>query len=500
MDKINCERISSGIAGIDEILNGGLVPCKTYLVSGNTGTGKTNLGNMFLYAGAQKGECVLFLTLQENVAELQENAHRISIDTSGFTYLDLSQASDHPFEASKTNAFKPPEDIFEYIIKQVILKVEDIKPSRILIDSATQLRYMAPDPFQFRMRITGLFRFLVEHNCTVMAISEKNSRLISDDELKPAFDGVFLLEHNRWNRKIIIEKFRGSDFKEGEHSFQITNSGVNVFPYLLPGVGKQIFNPELISSGVDEIDRLVNGGIESGTITLISGPSGVGKTTLGLQFLQNAAKNNLKTFLYSFEEETSSILYRCKAIGMPLDEEIRNGTFNIQRIESLQYTNDEFSSIVKDNILRDNAKVIMIDPMASLETTYGAGEFSKNIHAISKYAQNRGATVFVIAETANIIENLKVTEAGISYLSDNIIFMRYLEIRGEMRKAIGVLKKRLSNFEKTLREFEITSEGIKVGKPFTNLRGILMGTPEILRPEEDEMDRQNVRKRRDELH
>lgn len=492
MDEYSSVRISTGIAGLDEILYGGFIPCKTYLLSGFTGTGKTNFGNMFLYAGVQNGERVVYLTLQERESDLKENASKIGIDTSEFTYLNLSQTSDYQFETNKISSYAPPEDVSEQFTRQIIETVQKVKPSRIILDSVTQLRYMTPDPFQFRMRITGLFRYFIEHHITLLAISEKNSRLVSDDELKPVFDGVFSLEHSRWDRNIVVEKFRGSDFKEGAHAFRITNTGVKVFPHLLPRDSKLPFNPEIIPSGVNEIDRLVHGGIERGTITIFSGPSGVGKTTLGIQFMQSAAKNKLKSVCYSFEEETNTIIHRCNSIGIILDDVINDGYFSIRKIEPFQYTNDEFASVVRYDIEHNSTKIIMIDPIVGFETAYGKEGFAKNIHAISKFALKRGATVFIIVETMNIIENLKITEGGISYLSDNIIFLRYLEIRGEMRKAIGVLKKRLSDFEKTLREFKITNEGIKVGEPFVNLRGILIGTPEILKPEEDRKERLNA--------
>ncbi|EKD81205.1 MAG: KaiC, partial [uncultured bacterium] len=157
------------------------------------------------------------------------------------------------------------------------------------------------------------------------------------------------------------------------------------------------------------------------------------------------------------------------------------GTLNLMKIEPLQYSSDEFSNIVRRDVEENNVRVVMIDSVAGFRLSLRGENAQDRLHALCKYLQNMGVAVFVITESPNVIGDFQITELGISYLADNVIFLRYLEIKGEMRRAIGVLKKRLSNFQKTLREFEITRYGIKVGRALTELRGILTGSPTVVK-------------------
>ena len=148
------------------------------------------------------------------------------------------------------------------------------------------------------------------------------------------------------------------------------------------------------------------------------------------------------------------------------------------KVEPLQLAPDEFSYLVRTHVEESKASIVMIDSLASFRLATGYDDVVTRLHALLKYCQNMGVAAFLVAETQNIIGDFHLTDASVSYLADNSIFLRYLEIDGELRKACGVLKKRLSNFERTLREFEISRYGIKVGQPLVNLRGILTGTPE----------------------
>jgi circadian clock protein KaiC len=163
---------------------------------------------------------------------------------------------------------------------------------------------------------------------------------------------------------------------------------------------------------------------------------------------------------------------------------IDRGTLNLLSIEPLLYTPDEFANTVRQEVEKYSAQIVMIDSMAGYRLSFQQENLTNHLHSLCRYLKNMGVATLLINEMEWITGDFRVTELGISYLADNIIFMRYLEIRGELRKAIGVLKKRLSDFEKTLREIEITRYGIKVGEPLTNLRGMLSGNPEFIRFDE----------------
>jgi circadian clock protein KaiC len=259
---------------------------------------------------------------------------------------------------------------------------------------------------------------------------------------------------------------------------------VEAFPRLLPDSYEREFVPEAVPSGVPELDELLHGGLERGTITIISGPTGVGKTTLGLQFMKEAAGRGERSVVYTFEERTDTLLRRAEAVHIPVHSMIERGTLSVLQVEPLQLAPDEFARMVRREVEERQAQIVMIDSTSGYRLSLQSGGLVGQLHALCKYLQNMGVAVLLISEIEAITGDFRATEAGISYLADNIVFLRYLEVQGELRRAIGVLKKRLTGFENTLREIEITRYGIKVGKPLTELRGILRGTPEWVEPPE----------------
>ena len=253
---------------------------------------------------------------------------------------------------------------------------------------------------------------------------------------------------------------------------------MEVFPDLVPAIHQRNFKSEVISSGIPEIDELLYGGIERGTTTIISGPSGVGKSTFGIQFMKEAAGRGERSVIYAFEEGIETILERCEAINIPAHVMIDRGTLSVISVEPLQYTPNQFVHLVRNEVEQNNARIVMIDSTSGYKLSMQGKDLVRQLHSLCQYLKNMGVTVILINETHTITGNeFRVTEVGLSYLADNLIFLRYLELDGELRKAIGVLKKRISDFERTLREFTITKYGIKVGEPLTKLRGILSGVP-----------------------
>lgn len=256
---------------------------------------------------------------------------------------------------------------------------------------------------------------------------------------------------------------------------RLTERGMDVYPRLLPDQHTQAFTFEQVSSGVPELDELLHGGLERGAITMISGPTGVGKTTLGLQFMKEAAGRGERSVVYTFEEPQETLVRRCESLNIPVRTMIERGTLAVVPIEPLHFSADEFARMVRREVEERHASIVMIDSVSGYRVSLRGEDEVAHLHAVSKYLQNMGAAVLLINEVTSITGEFQVSDIGASYLADNIVFLRYLELDGEIRKAIGVLKKRLSNFERTLREIEMTRYGIKVGRPLTNLQGILTG-------------------------
>jgi circadian clock protein KaiC len=464
-------RVSTGVAGLDEVLRGGVMPRRSYMVRGGPGTGKTILGLHFLTCPSPDDEKVLFVTFGESEAEIRRNAELLGFDLSAVSFLDLSPSANQFLENQNYDIFPPSEVERDPIMEQIKESVAAIQPGRVFVDGMTQFRHLTASGFHFRKESLSFLRFLNECGATVLFTSESNET--PDDDLQFIADGVIQLEFNSGQRRLEVVKFRGSDFRAGTHTLRLCDQGMRIFPRLLPEEFSVDFEPEKISFGLEELDRMVHGGIERGTITILTGPSGVGKTTLGMQFVRAAAARGERSVVYLFEEWVGTLMRRCESVHIPVGNMVDSGMLSVVHVEPLRFTADEFALMVREEVEKRKARIVMIDSIAGYRLSLRDQDLVKHLHALSKYLQNMGVAVVLINEIEAINGEFRVTDVGISYIADNILFLRYLELRGEMAKALGVLKKRLSDFEKTLREMSITPRGIVIGQPLHGLRGVL---------------------------
>ncbi|MFL9456282.1 MULTISPECIES: ATPase domain-containing protein [Nostocales] len=471
------QRLSTGVSGLDEVLYGGLLANRAYLIRGGPGTGKTTLGLHFLAVGVAQGESCLYITLGESAEQIRDNAKSLNIDAEPITFLDLSPNTEFFTQVQTYDIFSPAEVEREPTTKRIVEAVETKKPQRVFLDAITQFRYLSSDAFLFRKQVLSFIRFLLSQGATVMFSSEGTERT-PDDDLQFISDGVIHLNHSQLDRSLCVAKFRGSDFQHSFHSMRLTKTGMEVFPRLQPEVYKQEFVAQTISSGISELDEMLHGGLERGTVTLITGATGVGKTTLGLQFMKEAALRGERAVIYTFEEAENSLLHRSESVNIPLYDMQQKETLSIVEVQLLRLAPDEFARLVRHEVEVKQAKIVMLDSIAGYRLSLQGENLVRHLHALCKYLQNMGVTVLLINETEHITGEFHTSEWGISHLTDNIVFLRYIEVQGQMRKAIGVLKKRLSDFEKTLREIEITRYGVQVSKPLHSVRRIFSRTPE----------------------
>lgn len=481
MGQESSTRLSTGISGLDEILYDGLIPGRAYLVRGGPGTGKTTLGLHFLTTGVANGEKVLFIGLGEPEDQLRKNAAASGFDLQGIAFLDLSPSPEFFTKAQAYDIFSPAEVEREPTTQKIVEHIEKLKPARVFIDAMTQFRYLSTDNFQFRKQVLSFLGFLVSQRATVLFTSQSSVALL-DDDLQFLSDGIIHLELAPRGRTIHVTKFRGSPYRDGFHAMRLSEKGMEVFPRLAPQADRREFVAEAIPFGVPELDELLQGGLERSTVTMISGPSGAGKTTLGLQFMKEAAGRGERSVVYVFEEDIETLVHRSEAVSIPIHAMMKRGTLSVVKVDSLEFSPNEFAHLVRREVEEQNTRTIMVDSIASYRLSMQGEDLVNHLHTLCAYLKSMGITVLLINEVEAVTGEFRATEMGISFLADNIVFLRYLEMAGEIRKAIGVLKKRVSNFEKTLRELQITRYGIKVGKPLTQLRGILSGTPERVEP------------------
>ena len=353
---------------------------------------------------------------------------------------------------------------------------------RLVIDPLTELRSLLPDDFQFRRNISSLFNELSDRTVTTLCTAQPADEQTESD-LHFLSNTAITLQYKTDQRTLEVSKYRGSGFATGRHTYRIhAGTGGHVYPKLVPGDHEREHDRTQLPSDLDALDTLLGGGLERGSVTVISGPSGVGKTTTGSYFLQAAAARDERALAYLFEELRTDYLYRSTQLGMQVEQFVDEGVLEVEEIESLTKSPDEFAYYIREAVENRGVEFVMIDGTAgyrqSLRGDDSPEQLTRELHALCRYLKRMGVTVILIEEISTITGEFTPTTNQISYLADNLVFLRYLEVDGELRKAIGVLKKRYSGFETALRGLSIDTDGIHIGEPLSGHRGILTGVAE----------------------
>jgi RecA-superfamily ATPases implicated in signal transduction len=448
---------------------------------GGRGTGKTILGLQYLLAGIENDETALYLSFEEPPENIIENAARLVFDVSGVEFLDLTPSGELFSDTRPYSIFEPDEVEVGTLTETISETVDRLQPDRIVLDSVNRMEALTADRYQFRQQLISMLEQLTDVGGTVLFTTQPTSEM-PDDELQFLVDGTLELEFGPKGRTVQITKLRGSSFQSGRHTVRITDTGMVVYPKLVPGEYEREFVPDTVSSGVVGLDSLLNGGIERGTVTVLSGSTGVGKTTTGTSFAVESATRGERAAVYLFEESTGTFRHRCSGIGMPVDERAADGTLAIEAVEPVTISPDEFAHAVREEVETHGTQFVMIDGISGYRLSMRSDDddIVTELHSLCRYLKNMGVTTVLLDDVSNITGNTEVTSHQISYLADNVIMLRYLEVDSELKKAVGVLKKRASDFERSLRSFEITADGIQIGEKLTGLRGILSGSPEMI--------------------
>lgn len=476
--------MSTGIPGLDEVLNGGLIPNHSYLLVGAAGTGKTIGSLQWLLEGQRRGERGLYVTLAEPVENIARNVSSFGWTLDGLEIVDLNPLVDHTSGGvEEYNIFAPSEVERVPMWDGIYEAVREKRPQRVVIDSVTQLRYLSTDDYQFRKQILALVTFLFRSGCTSFLTFEP-SELEREASVALAVDGIMRLRMDTSPNRVVglrslqVEKLRGTDFMSGMHPMRFTPEGLVVYPHRIEGPGDARPGVDLLDSGVADLDELLGGGIESGTTTIISGPSGAGKTTLGVQFLTRAVERGDPAIAYTFEEAPGSILGRCESIGMKIQPMLETGMLSIVRLNPMEVYPDEFLQMLRASVLEDGRRVVLIDSLRGYELAMEEfGSAVAHVQNMVTFLNRESVTTLLTNEIEEITGVLVATGLGVSYTVDNIVLMRYAEHRSRVIKVIGCLKKRHGAFRTDLREFKITPEGIRVSDALRGLRGVLSGTP-----------------------
>lgn len=473
-------KISSGISGLDSLLAGGFIKGRLYLVNGAPGTGKTTLGVEFLKNGLDAGENVLYIHGEESREGLLTNAAQFNIDLTDADFLDIGPRSGF-FSQTQSYDVVDPQDIEgQNIISDIRDTIVELDPERVLIDPITQFQYLESTEYHFRKRIISFARFLKDRGITTLATKTPEPEF--GEQLKSLSDGVISLEYEEAGRRISVPKHRGAGQRDGTHGLEIRADGLDVYPSIRPEQHSRSFEPTQLKSGIDGFDDLLGGGLEQGSVTIISGPSGVGKTTTATEFLQTAAENEDGALAYLFEESLTTFTHRSEQFGIPVTQLREDGTLSVEPILVLERSPEEFSQLVRKQVEQQEAGLVVIDGIQGYKNSIKGGsseiDLRQRLHALTVYLTNMNVSVILIDQRHEITGLTQPTSMDVSYLADNLVYQQYVEINGELQRVAGVLKKRIGGFETVPRRFTITEDGLAVGEEMAGYHGILTGLPQ----------------------
>lgn len=479
--RLEGQQISTGIAGLDNILCGGLDPDRLYLIEGEPGTGKTTLALQFLLEGARRGEKGLYVTLSESERELRLVAKRhgwILDDISIFELVPPEAALDPEKELT---LFHPAELELSETSKMIFDRVIKIEPVRVVFDSLSEMRLLAQNPLRYRRQILALKHFFAGRRCTVFLLDDLSSAP-GDQQLHSIAHGVITLQqmaldYGAERRRMRIKKMRGIKFRGGYHDFIIETGGLKIFPRLIAAEHHKAFVGDVTKSGVNELDTLLGGGLERGTSALLVGGAGVGKSSIAVTYAVGAAQRGEHVAMFAFDEGMGTLFARAAGLGINLQKFVEQGLITIQQIDPAEMSPGEFAQLVRDAVEKRDVRVLLIDSLNGYLNSMPDERFLVlQMHELLSYLNQLGVLTIMVLAQHGLLGQMQ-TPIDLSYLSDAVIMLRYFEASGRVRRAISVVKKRSGTHENAIREFQLTNEGLKVGPPLTEFSGILTGTP-----------------------
>jgi len=479
----NNGRVATGITGLDDILGGGFPPDRLYLIQGDPGTGKTTLALKYLMEGRDRGETGLFITLSETADELHTVAESHGWSLEGIEVFELSAAQQH--RTSEANTLFHPSEVERNEVTQVLLdEIARVHPTRVVLDSLSEMRLLAQNPLRFRRQILALKQYFVGKRCTVLMLDDK---LKGDNEAQAhtVAHGVMEFEqmapqYGAERRRLRIVKLRGVQFRGGWHDYTIVRGGLMVFPRLIAAEHKSGFERQIIASGIPELDTLLGGGVDRGTSMLIMGPAGAGKTTIAMQYASEAIVRREHCAFFLFDENMQTMLTRDQGMGMNLLDAQQSGKLLIRQIDPAEMPPGEFVQVVKDAVDKLKSRIIVIDSLNGYLNAMPEERFlTVHMHELLTYLAQQGVLSLIIMAQHGLMMRME-SPLDISYLADTVLLLRYFEAEGAIHQAVSAVKKRTGSHERHIREFQISSRGICVGPPLENFHGVLTGVPMIV--------------------
>lgn len=471
----------TGIAGLDEILRGGLPRGHVYLVEGVPGAGKTTLALQFVLEGARLGERTLYVTLSETCEDLRSTAATHGWSLDGVDCLEVLLSGDLGEQETGLMMYHPSEVELGATLKKIREAIDCVRPDRVVVDALTEIRLQAQTPLRYRREVLALRQFLRRCGCTAILLDELREEMTAQSVVY----GIIEMQRETPDfgparRRLQVAKLRSVKFWEGYHDYIIAPGGIQLFPRLVAAEHRHQSHRRPMSSGLPGLDALLGGGLPAGPTTLLIGPAGSGKSSTASQFVLHTLRQGERAAIYTFDETAESYLTRAAGLGMELDSFLGNQGLLIQQVDPGELSPGQFAHMVRQAVEVQKASVLVIDSLNGyLNAMPNEQYLIVQLHELATYLNQKGVlTLFVLSQTGLVGQTDSPVDA--SYLTDNVILFRHFEAAGEVRHAVSVVKKRTGQHERTIRELELTSSGLRIGEPLREFQGVLAGVPQFI--------------------
>jgi circadian clock protein KaiC len=458
-----------------------------FLVEGVPGSGKTTLALQFLRQGAEVGESTLYVTLSETAEELRAVSRTRGWSLDGITVREVSSAVDALDGDELNTMFHPSEVELVSTMRPILEEVDATRPKRVVFDSLSELRLLAGSPLRYRRQILALKQFFATRDCTVLLLDDLTASE-HDLQVHSIAHGVVMLElltsqYGADRRRLRVVKYRGTNFQGGYHDYVITTDGLIVFPRLVAARHRKPSVDGQRPSDLVELDRLMGGGVQEGTSTLIAGASGTGKSTLAAQFCVAAATRGRRAAMYLFDERPDNLLWRCRSLNVDLETHVDAGAIELRQIDPAELTPGELVYAMRDAVEMRGVDMIVIDSLNGYLNAMPEERFLViQLHELLAFLGQHSVATLLVGTHQGLIGSDMQAPVDATYLADTVILLRYYETGGEVRQTISVMKQRGGHHERTIREFEMSNSRIHVGGVLKHFRGVLTGTPHPSEP------------------
>jgi circadian clock protein KaiC len=481
--KVKIRQLPTGVRGLDEIIGGGLPEFSFNIIAGAAGCGKTTLAHQIVFANATPQKPALYITI------LGEPALKMLRYQQQYSFYDPNKLGSaiRFINLSHVVLEKDLTGVLEEITNEVLSS----NPSLVVVDSFRTVERKASGgtrDMELQSFVQLLAVLLTTWQATTFLIGEYSTLEIQESPVSSVADGIFLLtqnvERNSVVRKLQIVKLRGQESVPGLHTIRISEDGLQAFSRTLGLTGKRVNPPrrQRLRIGVPELDLMMGGGILEGDSVLVSGPSGTGKSALATQFLAEGLRNDEPGVAAIFEERPEGYAARAQTFGLDFESPQKEGLLELLYLRPLDQSVDEMMQAILDAVKRVKAKRLVIDSLVGFEMALAPGfreDFRESLYRMIAALTGAGVTIFTTVEIEDTFSGMQFSHYAISFLTDDIIRLRYVEIDGQLRKVVVVIKMRGGNHSKDIREYVITNEGmVVIGPRHTDFARLTSGLPE----------------------